>query len=617
MNENVTQPPPYIRFDKRQREELLSQFGVTAPAQRDLFHQLCDSWRPFVDFDSFVGARLGQFPHVETEMVNLVTRLKAAKLGTLTYKKNNKGERIPDKIVLCAEGEKRFWFAFLQDLIQTACENPNNPFLTLALLKSRDLTLPVDYLQALPPENISKLGFEELVKEESLLLLTLQEEKILATSQTMNLLLSFSVAKLRLSLKNPEVLTLLSRWLNISLSELARKVDEKDLGFWKTLTEAIIRQREDLVAERKLHLDKAFFQAAEFFRLYTGNQLEELRRQKEDLAERQTDLRQMEQLVLKDKEVLVPEKDLEGHARLLFAEKYGEKFSGLQEEFRQQFMTNPQKTGLAPVVVLKAGLVHRDNLYQFFVKRFEILQNLAWQDFANRMVRLVRTSNRTGDLTFVNKENLEHALSEWTEKNDTLVGELFEHPKLLAEALIHFGKTTLQLGSVDEMKALMEQLFKPGTMKIRALQEVYGIDVLQLYESAFRHLNVFAQFWKRLTGQYKAQAETFASLKLGSVKPLSIRVALGTGLKGEAARSKDTADKPLENLTPEERKIRQREWQERRLTATRTTKPGETSEKPSVKPEKSTHSRTLSTRHYSEKEQDDAWSSFRDTLSKD
>ena len=611
MNENVIAPPPYIRFDKRQREELLSQFGVTAPAQRDLFHQLCDSWRPYVDFDSFVGARLGQFPHVETEMVNLLARLKAAKLGILTYKKNSKGERSPDKILLCSEGEKRFWFAFLQDLIQTACENPNNPFLTLALLKSRELTLPAEFLQNLSPESVSKSGFEESAKSEALFLLILQEEKILATSQTLNLLMSFSVSKLRLSLKNPEVLTLLSRWLNVPLSELTRKVDEKDLGFWKTLTETIIKYREDLTAERKLHLEKAFFQAAEFFRIYTGNQLEELRRQKEEQEDRQTDLRQMEQLILKDKEVLMPEKDLEGHVRLLFAEKYGEKFAGLQEDFRQQFMTNSQKTGLSPVVVLKAGLVHRDNLYQFFVKRFEILQNLAWQDFANRMERLVRTSNRTGDLTFVNKENLEHALSDWVGKNDTLVGELLDHPKLLAEALIHFGKNSLQLGSVEEMQALMEQLFRPGTMKIRPLQEIFGIDVLQLYEAAYRHLNVLTQFWKRVTGQYKAQAETFATLKLGSVKPLSIRIALGAALKSEGGRPKDpSADKPLEALTPEERKARQKDWQERRRAAARS------ADKGSEKPEKAPPVR-VSSRHYSEKEQDAAWTSFRDTLTKE
>ncbi|NNM54698.1 MAG: hypothetical protein HKM05_08255 [Spirochaetales bacterium] len=611
MNENVIVPPPYIRFDKRQREELLSQFGVTAPAQRDLFHQLCDSWRPFVDFDSFVGARLGQFPHVETEMVNLLARLKAAKLGMLTYKKNSKGDRSPDKILLCSEGEKRFWFAFLQDLIQTACENPNNPFLTLSLLKSRELTLPVEFLQDLSPENVSKSGFEESAKSETLFLLTLQEEKILATSQTLNLLMSFSVSKLRLSLKNPEVLTMISRWHNIPLSELTRKVDEKDLGFWKTLTETVIKQREDLSADRKLHLEKSFFQAAEFFRIYTGNQLEELRRQKEEQQDRQTDLRQMEQLILKDKEVLMPENDLDGHVRLLFAEKYGEKFAGLQEEFRQQFMTNSQKTGLSPIVVLKAGLVHRDNLYQFFVKRFEILQNLVWQDFANRMERLVRTSNRTGDLTFVNKDNLEHALSDWVGKNDTLVAELLDHPKLLAEALIHFGKNSLQLGSVEEMQALMEQLFRPGTMKIRPLQEIFGIDVLQLYEAAFRHLNVVTQFWKRLTGQYKAQEETFATLRLGSVKPLSIRVALGAGLKAEGARPKDpSADKPLESLTPEERKVRQKDWQERRRATARS------ADKGSEKPEKAPPVR-VNSRHYSEKEQDSAWTSFRDTLTKE
>jgi hypothetical protein len=607
MVENVILPPSYIRFDKRQREEFLSQFGITAPAQRDLFHQLCSSWKPVMDFDAFVGARLGQFDHVENELVGLMARLKTAKLGQLTTRRIEGGERRYDKIILCEEAQDRYWFYFLQDLLVQASDNPHNPYLTFPLLKSREILIPIDLFHELSPERVSKSGFEELAAEESLLLLTLQEEKVLSTSQSLSALMSFSIAKLRTFLKNPEVLAQVSRTLNVGLTDLAKRVDEKDMSFWRSLTEALVINSQDLLADRKLHLEKSFFQAAEFFRLYSENQLIEFRKQKEKEKERETDHLQIEQMVLKDKDILVAPQDFESQVKLLFAAKYGEGFADFQEEFHNQFMApTARKAGLPAVMILKAGLLHRDNAYLYFVRRFEVLQNLVWQDFAARMDKLLRSNNRSGDIAFVNRANLEHALNDWTSANDAMVAEMLAKPKLLAEALIHYGKTSLNLGSVDEMKLLMEQFFRPGVMTLRPLQEIYGIDVLQLYESAFKRLNVVAQFWRRLTGKYQLQAQEFSSMGLGKVKPLSIRAAVGGG---GATRPNSQDLRPIDQLSPAEKQARRKEWMNRKRSA-----PPQPSEATQTK-EKMPPPR--SARHYSEKEKDLAWTSFRDSLKSD
>ena len=85
MADDVPSPPDYIRFDRSQREEFLSQYGITAPSQREMFHQLCNSWRPLIDFDSFTAARTGVVTHPVQETENLVSRLKSAKLAQFTY----------------------------------------------------------------------------------------------------------------------------------------------------------------------------------------------------------------------------------------------------------------------------------------------------------------------------------------------------------------------------------------------------------------------------------------------------------------------------------------------------------------------------------------------------
>lgn len=598
MPDDVPSPPAYIRFDKKQREEFLSQYGITSPSQREMFHQLCNSWRPLIDFDSFTGARTGVVTHPVHETENLVNRLKAAKMGLFTYKKNEKGERVPKDIILCEESQPRYWFYFVQDLIQQACDNPRNPYLTVGLLRSREVLLPASEIEDLSLSRISKNSIEALAKTERLLFVTLQGERILATSQSLALILTFSSAKLRFVLKNPEITAAASRLLNLGLSDVSKRLEDKESGFWRGLTETLLAHRDDLLADRRLHLEPGFFQAAELFYQYLTNQMEEVKKQKELDQERESDLHQIEQLVLLDKDVLMPPEELESHLKLLFKDKYGDRFEALREEFMTTYTLNPQKTSLPVIMTLKSGLVHRNNLYKYFLKRFEGLGPLIHQEYLIKMDRRLRKPHANTDLDFLNKDNLERSLSEWTAKTDPLVGELFEKPKVLAEALILHGRTTQGLASVEEMKPLLERFFKPGVMTFRPIQEIYGIDVPRLYEDSFKRLSVFTQFWRRVTGSYRIQSEEFRVLALPKEKRADVGRGTISGLQID--------DVPLEKLSPDELKARKEEWKQRKNAGAAPMKKSQESSGP-----------TLIVKQYSDGERDKAWKGFKETIHKD
>lgn len=598
MSDDVPSPPAYIRFDKKQREEFLSQYGITSPSQREMFHQLCNSWRPLIDFDSFTGARTGVVTHPVHETENLVGRLKAAKMGLFTYKKNEKGERVPKEIILCEEGHPRYWFHFIQDLIQQACDNPRNPFLTVGLLRSREVLLPAAEIEDLSLSRLSKSSIDALSKTERLLFVTLQGERILATSQTLALLLTFSSAKLRFILKNPEVTAAASRLLNLGLSDVAKRLEDKESGFWRGLTESLLQHRDDLLADRRLHLDPGFFQAAELFYQYLTNQIEEVKKQKELDQQREADLHQVEQLVLLDKDVIMLPEELESHLKLMFKDKYGERFDAFREEFMTTFTLNSQKTSIPVILTLRSGLVHRNNLYKYFLRRFEALGPLLQQEYLIKMDRRLRKPHGNTDLDFLNKDNLERSLAEWTAKTDPLVGELFEKPKTLAEALIHHGRTALGLASVEDMKPLLERFFKPGVMAFRTYQEIYALDVPKLYDDAFKRLSVVTQFWRRLTGSYRIQAEEFRVLALPKEKRGDPSRPTVSGLQVD--------DVPLEKLSPEELKARKEEWKKRRNAGTAP-----------IKRSSDSSGSTLIVKQYSDGERDKAWKGFKETIHKD
>jgi hypothetical protein len=592
-------PPAYIRFDKKQREQFLSQFGVTAPAQREMFQQLCDSWRPLIDFDSFTGTRTGVVSHPAAETENLMTRLKAVRLGIITTKRNERGERVPKDIVLCEESAPRYWFFFVQDLIQQACDNPRNPFLTLGLLKTREIVVPPETIVDHGLNQINKGLVEAAGKTEKLLFLLLQNEKVLATSQTLSLMLTFSSSKLRQQLKNPEVTAAASRLLNLSLTEVTKRLEDKESGFWRGLTEALLQAKEDLMADRRLHLDLGFFQAAELFYHYLTNQIEESKKLKERAAEREADLKQLEMLVLQDKDVVMPAEELESHMKLLFADKYGDQFEGLREEFKAGFLQTSQKTSIPVVLTLQAGLIHRNNTYKFFLKRFDSLYPILRQDYRIKMERRLRRPRGNNELDFLNKDNLERSLSEWTERTDPLVGELFSKPKVLAESMIHHGRSNDSMQSVEDMRPLLERFFKPGVMTLKTYQEIYGLDVPALYEEAFKNLSVFTQFWRRLNGSYRIQAEEFKALGLPREKKPE-----GRGTKS----GMQLDDTPLDNLSPEELKKRKEDWMQRRDVESRT--------KPSGGRDDKKLTPAPVQKQYSDGERDKAWKGFRDTVQK-
>ena len=597
MPDELPSPPAYIRFDKKQREEFLSQFGITSPSQREMFHQLCNSWRPLIDFDSFTAARTGVVVHPVHETENLIARFKAAHLGLFTYKKNEKGERVPKDIILCDEESPRYWFHFIQDLIQQACDNPRNPFLTVGLLRAREILLPAGEIEDLDLLRMAKSSIDALSKTEKLLFVTLRGERILATSQTLALMLTFSSAKLRFILKNPEVTAAASRLLNLGLSDVAKRLEDKESGFWRGLTETLLAHSEDLLADRRLHLDAGFFQAAELFYHYLTNQIEEVRKSKELAAEREADMKHVEQLILTDKDVVMRPEELESHLKLLFRDKYGDAFEGLREEFLSTYTQNIQRTSLPVVLTLKAGLVHRNNLYKHFLKRFDGLTPLLFQEYRVKMDKRLRKAGNNTELDFLNKDNLERSLAEWTAKNDPLVGEMFEKPKLLAEALIHHGRTNLGLPAVEDMKHLLERFFKPGVMTFRTYQEAYGLDVPKLYEDAFKRLSVVTQFWRRMTGSYRIQAEEFRALGL----PREKRTDPGRVISGL-----QVDDKPLEKLSPAELQARKDEWKRRKQVGP----VGGTKKSPEA---------TLApvvSKQYSDGERDKAWKGFKETIVK-
>lgn len=505
--------PPFVLMDKKQREEFLSQIGISVPAQRSLFHELCDSWVSLIDYKAFIGPRSAANHSAAADFTALLNRLKELRMAVVLSKKDASGDRYPEKIVLTEEADQRYWYHFLAELFQTGIDNPRNPFLTESWLKSKGQYFPYEKTTEIEKSALVKSTMEELAKTETVCALNLGPDRILAPGKDLGVLLAFASAKIRYHLKNADAVTAISRLMNSSLTDITSRLDSKDAGFWKTLTGAILGGKDDLLNDRKSYLDRHFIHAADIFHAYMENQITELKKQKEETVNRENDMKEVEQLVLQDKEVVVSPDDLDTHIRLLFKDKYGEGFKAFREDFFRLFTQSNSKTALPVLIQTQVGFVHRNNFYTHFLARFDRVDRQISSEFNLRMDRILRTRNRDGDVTFVTPENLEAAIEDVIKEVDELVWEVLKKPKLLAEAMIHYGKTVINMKSIDEIKNIMEQFFKPGTMVYKKLRTIFNVNSFNLFENAFKKLPIFLQFWIRLTGQYESNRSKYIGAK--------------------------------------------------------------------------------------------------------
>lgn len=505
------QPPDYVLLTPQSREALLSQWGVTVPAQRELFHKLCAQRRADID----------PAPWPANDLEGLMTKLRDARVGLIVTKRTPEGRKW-HKVLLTEEGSPRYWYHFLSEVYQNFLDVNKTFILRASVLQEKRLLPPENLMLKLAPSGVKRESMQEWVENERILRFTLSGDDAVISAKDYPLMINGCFAYLRTALQHQPNQIAVSRLLKTNLTEINRHLNNKEAGFWKVLTEVLIQNRNDLLGEPRQKWDQVVFLSAQLLGGMVESQLAEAQRAKDEERQREADMQAVVHALQQSPEGNFAPEEIKAVLAPL-KEKYGDQYPRWEEEFYRRFTTDesPSGTGLPPIVVIKDSWLHRDKLYHYFVRHWDRLKSKIKNEMVERLKSYIEQGSHAKDLTFAKPENFENTLREMVEKEDEEVAWILKRPRILAEAAIALKK------EVSAAEPLLSRFFKPGTMFFKRLSVLLDLDPEELYNAAFNRLSLFAQLWLFLSGKRNSY--------LNQVLEVAPRIRLGGREEGSSS----------------------------------------------------------------------------------
>lgn len=595
--------PQYLTYDVKKREEFLSQRGTFSPAERDIFHRLCQAWQEHIPYERF-AATIQRIDGLGTsDLVTLMNKLSSERCGILRTTIRD-GQRVRHTIVLTEPDSPTFYRERADEAFVDMLESVTNPLPLLSTWRTELGELPIDAVRDVGTEDLSALFAEGAEPEPRVLAIaTLGGDRILMSHQNVRGYVHVAMHRLRYYLTNTTLLSALAKLVDSSLIQLKKNIAAKDPTFWLQLCTSIVTRVREIEAMRIAAVDRAFFHSAYLLRLFLEAQIASAESRKKQAEEQRLDLDAIAMAVREAPEKRVTSDQLE---RLLEAQrdKYGEEYDSFRSTFFDQYVQSKGSKNLPRVVNIAGGYMHRDNLVPLFLQHHKLVEAEIRPHFTHLMEQQLRGSARP-DSTFSSIESFDAAVSDYVKEHSDLLMALIARPALLAEALIYHAKQNKLVNSVDDLKQRLALYFDPDTMKPLPLHQWFNLRIVELFELGFARLHIVRRIWSRITGKYEALRNTYGERSV--TEPTTVTTTAG----------EREADRRREERGAREAPSRRGESGSQRSAGAARRPTGRPPARPASQSEAAAKAAAArAKRGYSRKQVDTAWEAFGNTLKK-
>ena len=495
-------PPEYVTYDDKAREEFLSQHGSFTPEERDAFHKICRGWEAEIPF-----------PRIDEYLTrgNLIEKLRAARLGVVVTQYKD-GQRKPKALVLSEEGGLTFYKTLLEEEYVGLQESIANPLPTEKVLSETD--------PAIPESHITDTSFEGLIERVGSTAKNVAAiyrvdlghgERLLLPSSRVKSALALAIARLKYHFQSANLMSEVARILDTGVMEVKSQVESKDMTRWREICDAVSENRGDLEQRKGLAVDDHFFTSAEFARHYIAGQIAHSKKQREQQTAQSDDIAAIEEKVRTAPTFFVDPPTMFSWLDE-YESKYGDQYQKFREAFFESATTAQERRSLPQILLVSNRYIHRDNVYPAFKNDFEALKQKLRSDYLGVMKNYLRGLKQEGERIFASEQSFEEDIARRVSEENEFLSELLEKPTILAEALIHNAKKKRSVKGVDDLKILMADYFQVGTMKLKDLSYVFGLSMLELFDTAFRDSALLRQIWLKITGRAETLRDAFARL---------------------------------------------------------------------------------------------------------
>jgi len=583
--------PEYVNVDSMRREEFLSQMGNFASEHRKIFQSICEHWQPGINYARFVTQN-SSIRFAEKDLVSLMSRLKTSKCGMIKHKCVN-GELKKNTIILTDLNDKSFFYHLVEDEIEISMLSSVHPMLTSATMHDQGIVIPDAFIEVLTPRNISRAFFKECKNEGRIFKIpTSGDDYFIATSDTLAPLISMSIKRVRDGLKNSSVLSYVAKLQSSAIMELKKDMTATDPNFWRKLTVTILDAKEEILQKSRT-VNQDFFSACELIRFFSENELKALERKRAEDLEIFDEMKTVAHEIAHEDSFFVDQSNLNKKLQ-----KSCEKWPDFKDKFYENFVKAKKKTQLPQIVYIGSKYIHRDNIYTYFVTNLAQFSADLQIEYQKLMESLIRTNNKSNVSVFFSNENFRNSIREKINSWDPMMLSFLDRPAVISEAVIHVAKKKMKVKDVARIKTMLENYFEPGKLKFKALEILFNLNVLDIFQYAFLKIPIWKQLFIRILGRYDSYRRTFTGMSrtytVKSSEPKSIDVS----------RKKEETD--FTSMTREERRseYKRRQNQNQRHYGKRRRSSSAVTEQPVKK------------RRYTAEEQNEAWNDFTDSFKK-
>lgn len=503
----MSRQPDYVSFDSRGRDELLSQIGSFSPAERELFQRLCDNWSPRIDAKRFITASEGSPEQEQTALERLMGKLRSAEIGYLTLTEGEDGPE-PDQIILTSAGSLDFWAARMDEVVGRILAADFRILPSQERVRERG-ALPPDYHVVEADSSQLAAAYAGATEPGTIYRLRLMDEfRVFFTSATAKPLVLRTLHVLKRDLGERGVLEEVARIKDTSITEIRERLESKAPDVWHDLSETIVRERGTIAFRKNFEEDDELFQLAYLVMMFVDAQIGQARRQKES-----------DELIAEEIEALATA--VRDASSSVMAQ---DEFSGLVDEAQARLgpaaarfssrlndeLLTPRPRRRLPTVLYIHGLyVHADRVRGVFEQARGEMGRRLTSEYAELMEAFLRGRSPEIGEVFGSRDLFNEDIARRVERQHPLLGEFLARPQLLAESIIHDAKQKREGVSTEELKGVLTAYFDVDSSQLKTLNELFGLNIVAIFDDAFARTSVFRQILLRLSGRHESLRATY------------------------------------------------------------------------------------------------------------
>lgn len=498
---NQPEMPAYFRKDRVGRDEFLSQLGHFREEHRALFSRLCDMWEPDMPYSKFFTKAGHEYLDANAVLHTLMTHLERGNCGLISNTVRD-GQLEKDRIILTDRDSPRFWYWLVENRWQACRISDRNEFPTVASVKKRG-EFPDDVLQPLSLAEISGTFIQNHIDDLVMYALPdLDGKTLIVTPAVLSVMVEVSRFKISANLADSPMQPVLARLLGTVVSSLRKSLAKNDNLFWNKLADAIIINREDLLAKRG-NITPEIFIAAKILKIFTRNELDEAEQRREQEAEKRDMIQEiLAQLSRKENFLMTPDEFDEQF------EPYKDKWPDLREMFITHYMKPTGRTGLPAVINVGEDYLYRDHLYPLFKSRHKIASMELREFYLNMIERIFRTNNKDKFTAFTGMESFREDIRERLTAEFQVLSDLLAKPRIVSEGTIHYATKVLKITDMERVKTILERYFESGSIRFKNPDKLFDLPPQPMFEEAFRRLSWLRRVLLRLFGRYDSYLHT-------------------------------------------------------------------------------------------------------------